>query len=500
MKSRLCAALLLAALLFCLSACGFGSSAPPVYEVRFEMNGGTLVSGSLLQRVEEGAAAEAPVTEREGFEFTGWSESFDAVTANMVVVAGWSRLFDIRFETDGGALVSGEAAQRVAAGVIPEAPSVEKEYSDFAGWSPELAPAGSDTVYTALWQPRKLSSEEVFGKISPAVVEILVDEADDNYYGLGSGFFIDDSGTLVTNYHVIDGAVSGTVTLQDGSEHAILAVLNYDPGLDLAILKTDVSGNPYLTLSEKTVSTGETIYAMGSSEGLTSTFSAGIVSSASREIEGVRFIQITAPISEGNSGGPLVDLYGSVVGVNTMTYIEGQNLNFAIDIHELQRLDNAGEVTLAELFDRMYPDGVVAAVSDEGFYADMPDAEEEPNDIFLLSDLLENGEWLAGEVGGVDDMDWFYFEIDAPADVFLEIAPYYSEDNDYLLCGVLQLDETGDDVEALDVLLPTSDGSFEFSQSLSLHLDEAGAYFLLVFVDDDYPYDEPAFYGVCASW
>ena len=476
------------------------SPAPAIYEVRFELNGGELVSGRLLQQVEEGAAAEAPEVKREGYAFDGWNENVRDVHSNLVAAAMWKHLYSVRFDAAGGEILSGETEQLVAEGEYPEPPELKRSNYAFSGWDRELDPVSGDAVYTAEWKAVELRSEEVFSKIAPAVVEIQADEANGVYYSLGSGFFIDDQGTLITNYHVIDGAVSGQVSLTDGSVCAVLSVLGYDPALDIAVLKADISGNPYLTLADGGVSTGETIYALGSSEGLTSTFSSGNVSAASRVIEDVSYIQITAPISHGNSGGPLVNVFGEVVGINAMAYIEGQNLNFAIDIRELTKVDRSLALSLAEVCEIQYPNGYPdePSGSEEGFYDVADYAEEESNDVFLLADRLENGRLLAGEVSYVGDMDWFVFTLDKPGDIDFIVAPGYIEDIDYLLCGVVRLTDNGD-TEVIQALEPDSEDDFVF-MSGTVRFDEPGDYFLVLLLDEGYPYDEPAYYFIDATW
>ena len=497
MHQRIPALFLIIAMLLCLTACG--AQAPAVYEVRFELNGGTLVSGKLLQRVEEGGSAVPPEVERDGYSLAGWNEELDDIHGNLVAAALWEQYFRVSFDAAGGKIVAGEAEQLVRRGDMPEAPKVEREFFTFDGWSPALAAAEEDTAYTALWSARRLSSEEIFSKISPAVVEITAYEPSGEYYSLGSGFFLDDTGRLVTNYHVIDGTNAGEIALADGSRCDILAVLDYDKALDLAVLQADISGNAFLTLSTQNVTTGESIYALGSSQGLTSPFSSGIVSTASREIDGVRCIQITAPISEGNSGGPLVDPYGEVVGVNSMTLITGQNLNFAIDIHELDKLALDKSLTLAEVYSLEYPDGEISKPEDVGFYQDADVAEEESNDIFLLSDHMDSGSWIAGEISSADDMDWFYLQLDTAGDVEFEVVPYYSDDMDYLLCGILSLDDSNEDVELVDALSPAKVDGYD-ALTGTVHFDAPGSYFLLICVEDSYPYNEPSYYAARASW
>ena len=472
---------------------------PAVYEVRFELNGGTLVSGHLLQNIEAGGAAEPPEVEREGYSLAGWSEELEPITGTTVAAALWERLYQVSFDAAGGRVVSGESEQLVRKGEMPEPPTVEREYYTFDSWSPAIGAAQDDASYTAQWKARKLSSEEIFDKISPAVVEINAFEPSGKYYSLGSGFFIDDTGRLVTNYHVIEGTNAGEVTLADGSRRSILSVLGYDKALDLAVLQIDIEGNSYLAISDRPVTTGETIYALGSSQGLTSTFSSGIVSTASREVDGVNCIQITAPISQGNSGGPLVDPYGEVVGVNSMTLVTGQNLNFAIDIHELDKLTLDNARTLAEVYALEYPDGESGSKPEDlGFYGDADRAEEESNDIFLLSDKLESGTWVAGELSNLDDLDWFYFQIDAPCDVSFEVIPYYTDDMDFLLCGILSL-TTDDDVELMDALMPTNLDGYD-AMTGTIHFDAAGSYFLLLCIDEGYPYTDPMYYALQANW
>ncbi len=474
--------------------------APAVYEVRFELNGGELVSGSLLQRVEAGGSAEAPEVRREGYAFDGWNEALDDVQGNIVTAAMWRRLYTVLFYSDGGEFVSGTGEQLVAEGDMPELPVLRRENYAFAGWDTEPAAVSGDAVYYAQWKAVALSSEQVFKKISPAVVEIQVDDAAGLYTTLGSGFFIDDQGTLVTNYHVIDGAVSGQITLEDGSVCGIDAVLGYDASLDIAVLRADLEGNPWLALAEDGVVTGETIYALGSSEGLTSTFSSGNVSTASRMIDGVRYIQITAPISHGNSGGPLVNAFGEVVGINTMGSNEGQNLNFAIDIRELNKVERSLELSLEEVCAIEYPSGTAGGDehADDSFYEYTDRAEEEPNNIYLLADPVENGGLIAGELTNGNDLDWFVFKVDRACEVSFIVVPGYHEDMEYLLCGVARLNENGE-TKVIDALEPASDDELEYMGG-TVKLSEPGSYYLVLMLEDSYPYTDPVYYLVDVTW
>ena len=156
---------------------------------------------------------------------------------------------------------------------------------------------------------------------------------------VGSGFFIDSEGTIVTNFHVIDLAQAISVEMDNGASYPVTEIVDFSNLYDLAILKIDVTDHPYLELAEKDARTGEQVYAVGSALGtLTGTFTGGMVSSTKRTYGEIDCIQMDAAISPGNSGGPLVNVYGEVVGINTASYTRGENLNLAIKVSELDRL------------------------------------------------------------------------------------------------------------------------------------------------------------------
>ncbi|NHK29594.1 DegQ family serine endoprotease [Parvularcula flava] len=140
----------------------------------------------------------------------------------------------------------------------------------------------------------------------------------------GSGFFVDGDGHIVTNNHVIDGAETITIRLNDGSElDAVL--LGTDAATDIAVLKVDAPNNqPFVTFADNVnLRVGDWVLAVGNPFGLGGTVTSGIVSAIGRDNGmGVYndFIQIDAPINRGNSGGPTFDLNGRVVGVNNAIY------------------------------------------------------------------------------------------------------------------------------------------------------------------------------------
>src|SRR6476660_10110866 len=140
----------------------------------------------------------------------------------------------------------------------------------------------------------------------------------------GSGFFISDDGYLVTNNHVVDGGQTFTVVTDDGKE-LDAKLIGTDPKTDLAVLKVDSSSKfTYVNFADdRRVRVGDWVVAVGNPFGLGGTVTAGIVSSIGRDIGNgpyTDYLQIDAPINQGNSGGPTFDISGRVVGMNTAIY------------------------------------------------------------------------------------------------------------------------------------------------------------------------------------
>ncbi len=194
---------------------------------------------------------------------------------------------------------------------------------------------------------KELTAEEVYEKCSKATVEIIAEIAGDKY-NLGSGFFL-DNGKVVTNFHVVAGADRIQVITYDDTVYEVDQVLGYDENIDLALLKIN-SKNESLAENQEGITVGEPVYILGSPLGLTGTFADGMVSSSSRKIENVDYIQVTAPMSPGNSGGPLLNTYGEVMGINTWQYADGQNLNFSINIGEVDNVKTDNPLSVADFY------------------------------------------------------------------------------------------------------------------------------------------------------
>lgn len=203
-------------------------------------------------------------------------------------------------------------------------------------------------------QNGELTAEEIFEKCSPAVFFIELYDKNDNPISSGSGFFIDDKGTAVTNYHVIENAYSASIQLPNTENiYKVLGVYDYCVEEDWAVIKVDCLDNEYLNIGDaSTIAGGAKVYAIGSPLGLQNTISEGIVSNPVRAGNGVNYIQIDASLSFGSSGGALIDKNGMVIGITSKATVFLQNFNFALP---MSYLDNykANEITS---LDTLFPE------------------------------------------------------------------------------------------------------------------------------------------------
>jgi len=165
-----------------------------------------------------------------------------------------------------------------------------------------------------------------------------VEDSNSQPIGLGSGFFVKPQ-QIATNLHVVEGATSGYAKLVgQKTKYEIRGISAIDEERDLVILNVKAFGPRPLILGDSdTALVGETVYAVGNPHGLEGTFSQGIISSI-RTVGTDKLIQLTAPISPGSSGGPVLNDRGNVIGVSVATFRKGQNLNFAIPSNYLTKL------------------------------------------------------------------------------------------------------------------------------------------------------------------
>lgn len=183
----------------------------------------------------------------------------------------------------------------------------------------------------------KTISKPSIETIKNSVVKIEVYNDSYELIATGSGFCAYKSNYIVTNFHVIEGAKSLKIIIDDKEEYDVNNILIFDVDNDLALLDTSANLNPLKLGSVKKIKSGEKVTAIGSPLGELNTVSTGIISNATND----RGIQISASISHGSSGGALFDKNNKLIGITYATLEAGQNLNYAISIDYLQDMYNA---------------------------------------------------------------------------------------------------------------------------------------------------------------
>ncbi len=180
-------------------------------------------------------------------------------------------------------------------------------------------------------------------KARPSVMLLVVSDAAGKEIATGTGFLVSSDGKLITNHHVIEGASSAVAKAESGGLFPVEGVLADDPKNDLVLLKLKGKDLPFLTLgSSDKIEVGTRIAVIGSPLGLEGTVSEGIVSAVRGLTNDMRILQITAAVSPGSSGSPVLNGSGAVVGVATALLRDGQSLNFAVPV------ERAIELTLGK--------------------------------------------------------------------------------------------------------------------------------------------------------
>ncbi len=211
--------------------------------------------------------------------------------------------------------------------------------------------AASELEVPAAQRDDGLSIEDIYRRAAPGVVQVTTLGADpfsgQSQRGLGSGFVIDKAGHIVTNFHVIDGADEVAVNFS-GDDDVRARVVGSDPSTDIAVLRIDTPARALTALplgNSDGVRVGDPVVAIGNPFGLERSASSGIVSALQRELQSPagftidRVIQTDAAINQGNSGGPLLNGRGHVIGVNTAIFSpSGGNvgIGFAIPINTVR--------------------------------------------------------------------------------------------------------------------------------------------------------------------
>ena len=208
-------------------------------------------------------------------------------------------------------------------------------------------PTGRGVELTVLREHGEpLTAQEIYRLVNPSVVQVMVEVG--NKMSLGTGVIFTEDGYILTNYHVVEGGSDCYIALDTGKSYQASYVAG-DPVSDLAVLKVDGRGLPAAEFGESDLLTvGDKVYAIGNPLGyeLWGTMTDGIVSAVDRDVQvdgrTMTLIQTNAALNSGNSGGPLINVYGQVVGINTIkmssAYSSIEGLGFAIPTSSIQRL------------------------------------------------------------------------------------------------------------------------------------------------------------------
>jgi len=270
---------------------------------------------------------------------------------------------------------------------------------------------------------QSLSAEKIYEKVKDAVVVILAYDYSDELAAHGSGVVINDKGYVVTNYHILSG--NDRLEIMHGDDEIpYVDIIGIDVEKDILILKIEEKKFPSVKTGDiKKLKVGQRVYAIGSPMGFENTISEGIISGLrSYDEQSKNYIQVTASISPGSSGGAVVNDKCELIGISTLTVSDGQNLNFAIPIDEVLNVEI-------------------------GSYGE--------NNSFTVFELFRKG-LNSTKVGKYKDAIDYYSQ-------FIKTHPYHS--NAYLNRGHAKA-ELGDFIGAIE----------DFNKSLEINPRDAGAY------------------------
>lgn len=204
-------------------------------------------------------------------------------------------------------------------------------------------------------------AKEIAKKCMPLTVSLVMEDNYKQPLSLGSGFVV-GNGKIVTNVHVIENANYGYVTISgETKKHNIEGYYSIDRTNDLILLSVPTLTLNTIEFASTIPEIGEKIYVIGNPKGLSGTISEGIISGI-RTFDKEELIQITAPISPGSSGGPVIDNQGKLVGVSVGTLESGQNLNFAIPTKYVSNLIKSSNNQITKLNVKSIPKKVTSNI------------------------------------------------------------------------------------------------------------------------------------------
>lgn len=302
----------------------------------------------------------------------------------------------------------------------------------------------------------KTAKEIVRQKNAVVLVKALDDKG--NLIASGSGFNIESTGTVVTNFHVIKRASAIKCSFDNGKTYDTDFILNYSYIKDIAILKLKgASGLPVVRLgnSDK-VELADDVIAIGNPMNMQNTISDGLVSGI-RNMFGIRYIQTTASISGGSSGGPLFGMNGEVIGMTSLTLLGSQNMNFAVPINSVRKL---------------LPSAQRIPIQAVNNY-DIEVVEFEDNDSIALANSLQMDRVILASLHNSRDVDAFKFEMKSSGSV--TFTGGFEDDDEGRVLEIRLLDRNG------AVLIKSEDAYYEEENLQTLKADlKAGTYYISV--------------------
>ncbi len=199
----------------------------------------------------------------------------------------------------------------------------------------------------------------IFKQYADSIVLVGAMDKKGNDNKIGSGFIVSSDGFIVTNYHLVHNAKRVFVKLRNNKGYTRVRVVDVDALKDIALIRVDDRGlKPVKLGNSNRVEIGERVVTIGNPLGLENSVADGLISSVRNSEEGFSLLQISVPLSKGSSGGPLFNLQGEVIGITTASFLEGQNLNFAVPInyakkfvtrpHDVQIVRRKSETDLIE--------------------------------------------------------------------------------------------------------------------------------------------------------
>jgi S1-C subfamily serine protease len=380
----------------------------------------------------------------------------------------------VEFEDgDGKVLLRTEVIHNQSA-VAPTEPT--KAGYVFKGWDTSFDKITSAKKVKAIFEEKRYNANEIYNLTIDSVGEIEVFGKNGSRVSIGTGFSFLNNSTIITNYHVIEDGYSAKLKMNN-RVYEVGSVLGYSIDKDIAILSI-VGGNfKPLAKSSRNNATGNIVFAIGSSLGLTGSISSGIISQANRILDGVNYVQMTSPISPGNSGGPLLNEYGEVIGINTLSATAGDNIYFAVNINEVNSVSLSTPKTIAQVYDENH-------LEFEPYELNVQ--ETEPNNTASQADLIQNGETYRSYMELVG-FDYYRFNATRSGEVVIALFPEYTIDLPYIWFSLLDSNGT--------TILKT--GSVDSDLALIFHNVTAGrTYYIRLFWKDSYNYTVGAGYDL----